>query len=173
MNDIHPIADEIERVLIARSCWYERFLHEPVRTSAEASEVRPEYSLAQGTKALIVRAKKDGKKRFLMLVVPGNKRFDKEKLKIATGYSDVRFASEEEVGEITHGILPGGVPPWGQLFNLEVIVDTTVFDNERVIFNAGDKRVSIGMRSEDYRLIVNPVVADISGFPEDRCIHPL
>jgi prolyl-tRNA editing enzyme YbaK/EbsC (Cys-tRNA(Pro) deacylase) len=102
------------------------------------------------------------KKRFFMIVVPGDRQFDKTKLREATGYTDVRFASEEEVSEITGGVIPGGVPPWGTLFGLEVHVDEHVFDNERIIFNAGDRRVSIAMRSEDYRSLIAPHISPLT-----------
>jgi len=163
MAEFHPVAAQIESILKNGPYWYERFEHDPVRTSEEAARVRPEYQLKQGTKSLIVKGKLPGHgKHFIMVVVPGDKQFDKQKLRDATGYTDVRFAKEEEVHEITGGILPGGVPPFGNLFGLPMFVDKTVFDNEKVIFNAGDRRVSIGMKSADYRTLVGPCVADIA-----------
>lgn len=159
----HPVVQEIESVLREKGCWYERFEHEAVRTSEEASRVRPEYDISQGSKALIVKAKRSGEeKRFIMIVVPGDRQFDVKKLKSASGYGDVRFATPEEVGNITRGVVPGGVPPWGNLFGLLVIADERVFDNEKIIFNAGDSRVSIGMYAYDYRELAAPLVADIT-----------
>ncbi len=163
MSDIHPIAGTIENILKDRSFWYERFLHEPVRTSEEAAKLRPEYSIRQGTKSLIVKGKRPREEKcFFMVVVPGDKQFDKHKIKNETGYSDVRFATPDEVANITLGILPGGVPPFGNLFDLPVFADIHIFDNEKIIFNAGDRSVSIAMYAEDYRGIVRPEVKDIS-----------
>jgi Ala-tRNA(Pro) deacylase len=168
MNEqIHPVADKIESILREGGFWYEKFLHEPVRTSEEAAKVRPEYVQHQGTKALIVSAKQISadpvcNKRFIMLVVPGDKQFDKKKVKSELGFTDVRFALEDEVAKITEGVLPGGVPPFGNLFGLPVFVDIAVFDNEKIIFNAGDRRVSIGMKSADYRTLVTPTIADFA-----------
>jgi prolyl-tRNA editing enzyme YbaK/EbsC (Cys-tRNA(Pro) deacylase) len=118
--------------------------------------------MSQGTKALIVKAKLSGAKQFIMVVVPGDRQFDVKKLRNETGYKDVRFALEQEVSDITQGVLPGGVPPFGNLFGLIVVADEKVFMNEKIIFNAGDRRVSIAMRSEDYRELVHPQVADIT-----------
>lgn len=154
--DVHPVAEKIESILKEKNCWYERFLHEPVRTSEEAAALRPGYTLAQGAKALIVRIKQGGIKRFVMLVLPGDRRFDMKKTKEALSAKDIRFATEEEVGKITGGVLPGGVPPWGNLFNLPVYVDAHLFENESIIFNAGDRRVSIAMKSGNYRESVQP-----------------
>ena len=59
------------------------------------------------------------------------------------------------------GVEPGGVPPFGNLFALRVIADPTLFENEKIIFNAGDRGFSVAMRSEDYRRLVNPEVVEI------------
>ena len=64
--------------------------------------------------------------------------------------------------KITDGVLPGGIPPFGNLFGLPVFADASMFENEKIIFNAGDQRVSIGIKSADYRTLVNPTIADIA-----------
>lgn len=156
------VAEKITQALEAAQAPFERFEHEPVRTSHEAAAVRPEYNISQGSKALIVRLKKDGVKTFVMLVVPGNRRFDPAKARAILGVSDIRFALEHEVAELTGGVEPGGIPPWGNLFGLKVYADTHVFDNETIIFNAGDRRVSVAMRSADYKRLVDPIVVDVT-----------
>lgn len=158
----HPVVEKIKSLLKENNIDFETFEHEPVRTSEEAAKVRTGYSLEQGAKALIIRAKVSNQdKRFVMVVVPGDKRFDNQKLKKFLGVKDIRFATEEEVGEITKGILPGGVPPFGNLFNLEVFADKSLFDHQKIIFNAGDKRFSVGMESADYQRIVKPHIYDL------------
>lgn len=162
MIDIHSVALLIESILKDGGLWFERFEHEAVRTSEEAAKLRPEYSIRQGTKSLIVKGKRPNEeKRFIMVVVPGDKQFDKHKLRAETGYTDVRFATPDEVAELTKGILPGGVPPFGNLFDLPVFIDANVFENEKIIFNAGDRRVSMAMYSKDYLAIVKPEVRNI------------
>ena len=165
----HPVVGKIKELLAAHGAWFETFEHEPVRTSEEAAKVRTGYVISQGSKALIARVKELAKepggsvtKKFVMFVVPGGKRFDSAKIKTLFGLGDIRFASEAEVAEITGGVVPGGVPPFGNLFGLEVFADQHVFDNEKIIFNAGDRSYSIGMLSADYRAIVQPKVGDIA-----------
>lgn len=158
----HHVVSQIITLLEENHCWFETFEHEPVRTSEEAAKVRHGYSLAQGAKALIVRIKvSNTEKKFVMLVTPGDVRFDINKVKALFGAKDVRFATEEEVAQITNDVLPGGVPPFGNLFNLEVVAEPTLFNNEKIIFNAGDRSFSIGMYSKDYQKLVNPKIAEI------------
>jgi len=53
------------------------------------------------------------------------------------------------------------VPPFGNLFDIEVIVDPQLFENEKIVFNAGDKSFSVGMYSKDYLQLVDPQVVSI------------
>lgn len=160
--EYHPVVNKILELLKENQFWYETFEHEPVRTSEEAAKIRTGYSLEQGAKTLIVRVKKsETDKRFVMLVVPGNLRFDAQKVKQTFGAKDIRFASEVEVEQITGGVKPGGVPPFGNLFNLDVVVDPTLLRNEKIVFNAGDKRFSTAMKSEDYLDLVKPKVISV------------
>ncbi|MFT5036635.1 MAG: Ala-tRNA(Pro) deacylase [Candidatus Azotimanducaceae bacterium] len=166
MTDYHPTVARIKQLLDAHNCIYTCFEHEAVRTSEEAAATRPEYTINQGAKALIVRVKlknvsKEEEKKFIQIVVPGDARFNPKKVRSVLNVKDVRFATEEEVGEITNGIVPGGVPPFGNLFGLEVVVEAVLLENDEIIFNAGDRRFSIAMKSADYLRVVQPKVLDI------------
>ncbi|QQR49941.1 hypothetical protein IPF86_02535 [Candidatus Nomurabacteria bacterium] len=159
----HPTVETIKTLLDSKSIVYEAFEHAPVRTSEEAASIRHGYTIHQGAKAIIVRVKIPNEaKKFIMLVVPGDMRFSERQLKANLGITEVRFATEVEVGEITDGILPGGVPPFGNLFSLEVYVDPEVLKNEKIIFNAGDRSYSIAMKAADYEKIVTPTIVQIT-----------
>lgn len=158
----HEVTTQIVNLLKTNEVWFETFEHEPVRTSEEAAKIRNGYTIHQGAKALIVRVKiSNVNKKFMMLVFPGDLRFDTSKIKQLFTAKDVRFATEEEVLKLTNGIQPGGVPPFGNLFNLEVVVDPSLLQNEKIVFNAGDRSFSIGMNSADYKMIVSPRVENI------------
>lgn len=157
----HLVTEQITKLLSDHGVWFETFEHEPVRTSEEAAQVRHGYGLSQGAKALIVKVKKTDGESFAMLVVPGDKRFDRKKSKEVLYARDISFATEEDVAMITGGIQVGGVPPFGNLFGLQVVVDPSLFENEKIIFNAGDRQFSVGMKSEDYRRVVNPIVQNV------------
>ena len=158
-----PAVSRILKLLKANNCWLETFQHEPVRTSEEAAKTRPGYTLHQGAKAMIVRVKRsEFDKRFVMLVLPADLRFDNAKVKTLLSAKDIRFATEQEVAALTNGIQSGAVPPFGNLFNLEVIADPALFENQKIVFNAGDRTFSIAMKSADYGQIVQPQVSSIT-----------
>jgi|APSaa5957512622_1039677.scaffolds.fasta_scaffold17251_2 Ala-tRNA(Pro) deacylase len=159
----HPMAARITDLLDQDAAPYETFEHAPVRTSEEAARVRDGYTLQQGAKALIVRAKDTaGEPRFVMLVMPADRRFDKTKLRDNCGLRNTRFATTDEVAELTGGVEPGGVPPFGGLFGLDVLCDPSLFENEKIVFNAGDRSFSVGMRSDDYQRIACPQAVSIT-----------
>ena len=74
----------------------------------------------------------------------------------------LRFASQEELLEIT-GLVPGSVPPFGvPITNLELYVDSSIAKNRRIAFNAGSLTDSITMKVKDYMKIAAPIVFDFS-----------
>jgi|SRR3989344_1603565 len=172
MEKYHPVASQIKKFIEDAGIWHEVFEHEPVTTSEDASKVRTGYVLSQGVKALVVKAKLNNIKQFIMVCVPGDKKFSAEKLKKNFSITDTRFASEDEVAEITGGIKRGGVPPFGNLFGLPIFADVGIFNNDptsqgfdgarKIIFNAGDRSFSVAMLSADWQKLVNPQVAEIA-----------
>ncbi|HUZ17824.1 MAG TPA: YbaK/EbsC family protein [Spirochaetia bacterium] len=166
--DEHPIAQQIQALLEDNGCVFHVSHHPPVRTSEEAAAMRAGYTLRQGAKAIILRAKVAGQgDRFSMLVFPADKRFDSSKVKQLLNAKDIRFATEEEVDRLTGGVKPGGVPPFGNLFGLPVFSDEAIFENREIIFNAG-RTTSIAMQSADYRRLAQPLVCDIVSAGSDR-----
>lgn len=177
--EFHPVVQKIKELLESRQVLYDYFEHEPVRTSEEASRIRPGYSLKQGAKALIVKtylkspadtastsniANSNGrapKEDFVMLVIPGDARFDGKKVKKLLDAKDLRFATEEEVSRLTGGVQVGGVPPFGSLFGLTTYMDPQILQNTKVIFNAGDRRVSVAMLSVEYVNVEKPRITPL------------
>ncbi len=158
----HPLTQRIQQLLTDHHCWFETFEHQPVLTSEDAAKLRHGYTLDQGAKALLLRIKKTGgEKFFTMVVIPGSAKFDGSKVKALFAAKDIRFATPEEVSAITDGVVPGGVPPFGNLFGLSVTVDPTLLKQEKMVFNAGDRSFSIAMKTADYQKVVAPTIASV------------
>ncbi|RJR15041.1 hypothetical protein C4579_03160 [Candidatus Microgenomates bacterium] len=152
----HPVVAKIIALLTQHAVWFETHQHTPVITSHEASQVRGEYTLSQGAKAMIVKITKNGEHEFVMLVLPGDKRFDNKKVKNLLNAKEVEFATADDIAQLTNGIQIGGVPPFGNLFGINVFADESLLKNEKIIFNAGDRRFSIAMNTKDWQKIVIP-----------------
>jgi Ala-tRNA(Pro) deacylase len=118
--------------------------HAPVRTSAEAAAVRG-TPLEAGAKALVVRADD----RPMHIVLPADRRIDNARLRALLGTRRLRFVTPDELLTLT-GCAPGAVPPFGNLFGLEVLGDEELTRGTEIAFNAGSRAVSITMRCADF-----------------------
>jgi Ala-tRNA(Pro) deacylase len=130
--------------------------HEPVFTSEQAATVR-RTSLASGAKALVVKAGE----RFVLLVLPADRKLDSRKARDALAVKALRFASKEEVQTLT-GLQPGAIPPFGSLFQLPTYCDKALGDNPSINFNAGDHTISVQMTYSDYVQTEKPQMISIS-----------
>ncbi|MEZ4698880.1 MAG: YbaK/EbsC family protein [Rhodothermales bacterium] len=132
---------------------YRHIHHEPTPTSADSARARGE-SIAIGAKALVMKVDET----FRLFVLSAALRSDARAIRRFFGASKSRFATPEELLDLT-GLVPGSVPPFGRpVLDLDLFVDPSVFANERMAFNAGSLTDSIIMAPEAYRALANPVV---------------
>jgi Ala-tRNA(Pro) deacylase len=130
--------------------------HAPVYTSEEAAAVRS-VPLSSGAKALIVKAGE----AFVLLVLPADRKLDSKKARAALGVKGTRFATREEVEQLT-GLQPGSIPPFGSLFGLSTTCDPALGDNATINFNAGDHCISVAMSYADFLAVERPALAEIT-----------
>ena len=130
-------------MLAAQNIAFQKLVHEPVTTSEAAAGARGSR-LEQGAKALIVKANE----KYYHLIISAAKRVDNNKLRKILGTNRVRFATPEELKTLT-GCLPGAVPPFGNLFDLPVLMDDALLAEETAYFNCGSHTVSLRMARTD------------------------
>jgi Ala-tRNA(Pro) deacylase len=150
---------KIKELLVKKKIEYKHLVHEHVRTSVEAAQIRG-TNLEDAAKALIIKTEsKDKIYDLIQAVIPADKRIDLKKLKNFLQMKNLSLASPEEVLERT-GCTVGSVPPFGILFGLKVYVDESLLTKEQIVFSAGTHNDSIIMKPQDYLEIVNPVVTE-------------
>ena len=135
---------------------YEYKEHEEVRTSEEAAKARGE-DIKIGAKAMILKC--DDK--FIMLVLSAAKKIDSKRVKEILNVKSLRFATPEEVEHLT-GCVPGGVPPFANIFGIDLIVDKTIQMNEFMAFNAGERTKSLKLKTADYLRLLKPRIEEFS-----------
>ena len=150
------IFDRIEALLNQTAIPFTVSRHEPVFTSEQAATVRG-VPLSSGAKALVVKAGE----RFVLLILPADRKLDSKAARASLGVKAIRFASKEEVLELTT-LEPGSIPPFGSLFGLPTYVDPALSANESINFNAGDHAISMQMKYPDYLLAENPAEARLT-----------
>ncbi len=144
------VLQSILSLLDENAASYRHLSHEPTPTSEDSARVRGE-PLAVGGKALLIKAAE----HHVLLVISAARRLDSGKLRRALGVKKTRFASADELRELT-GLVPGAVPPFGEpVLPLPLYVDRSVLANERIAFNAGSLTDSIIMSVDDYQRVAS------------------
>ena len=147
----------LKELLESNHVAYEPLTHPAAFTSQEvaAAEHVPGREHAKVT---IVRSGE----RLLMTVLPAPKRVDLEKLSALLPEKQARLSSETDFRDQFPGCEPGAMPPFGNLFGMETLVDRSLEADEDIVFQAGTHTESVRMRYEDFKRLVHPRVADFT-----------
>ncbi len=147
----------LKEFLDINSIRYRTISHSTVYT---AQEIAASAHISGRELAKTVMVKLDG--RMAMAVVPASERIDFLMLKQATEAEKVELATEQEFKDRFPGCTIGAMPPFGNLFGMEVIVAQTLTEDEEIAFNAGSHTELIRMTYEDFHRLVQPRVARFS-----------
>ncbi len=125
--------------------------HSPAHTAQEiaASAHIPSQMLA---KTVIV--KMDG--RLAMAVLPASELVDLNLLADAAFARQVELAEEEEFGDRFPDCQLGAMPPFGNLYGMDVYVAESLTEDDEIAFNAGSYSELVRMAYPDYARLVKP-----------------
>ena len=94
--------------------------------------------------------------RLAMAVVPASSRVDLFKLKRYLGADTVELATEKEFSERFPDCETGAMPPFGNLYGMDVFADDTLAHDREISFNAGSHRELVRMNYADFQDLVKP-----------------
>ena len=87
---------------------------------------------------------------FFVFVLSAALKLDSQAVKKHLGVKSLRFATAEELMELT-GLVPGSVPPFGEpVLPFSLYVDESIEANDRIAFNAGSLTESLVLSTADY-----------------------
>lgn len=136
---------------------YRAVHHAPTFTSEESAAARGE-SINVGGKALLMKVGDN----FRLFVISAALKADNAAIRTHFGVKKSRFASREELHEMT-GLVPGCVPPFGEpILPFPLFVDESIPKNDRIAFNSGSLTDSVIMSMEDYLRIAKPEIIRFS-----------
>lgn len=145
------IRGEILRQLKAGDIPFTHLVHEPTPSSQDAVNVRgtkPE----EGVKAIIIRGKQS--KKNYQFNLPGHARLDMKAVALLVG-EKCEFEDPQVILE-RFGLEVGGIPPFGNLLNLDTFYDEAIATHERAAFNCGLTTESIVMPAKELISLVKP-----------------
>jgi Ala-tRNA(Pro) deacylase len=96
--------------------------------------------------------------KMAMAVLPSNYSVDFDYFRKETGAKKIELASEEQFKDKFPDCEIGFMPPFGNLYEMEVYVDEHLTKDEEIAFNAGTHLELFKMSYQDFERLVKPKV---------------
>lgn len=131
--------------------------HSPAYT---AQEVAASAHVRGKDLAKTVMVTLDGK--MAMAVLPASRKVGFDLLREAARAANVQLASEQAFRDMFPGCEVGAMPPFGNLYGMDVYVSKLLAADEEIAFNAGSHTELIRLGFKDFERLVKPKVARIA-----------
>lgn len=147
----------LEQFLQAHNVRFDTVTHEHSVTTLDAAR-RAHLSSHDVAKTVMVKV--DGK--LAMAVMPANEWLNLENLRKASGARSVSLASESEFSDRFPECEIGAMPPFGNLYGLDVYAADTLSHEHSIAFNAGNHHELVRMGWSDYERLVHPRIMSMT-----------
>jgi Ala-tRNA(Pro) deacylase len=146
----------LQKFLDENNVKYQIIPHSPAYTAQEIAQVA---HIAGQDLAKTVIIKLDGK--LAMLVVPAHQMINFMALKEMLGAKKLELASEYEFQDCFKDCEVGAMPPFGNLYKMDVFVEDSLLKDKEISFNAGNHKELVKMNYDDWATLVKPRVVRI------------
>jgi Ala-tRNA(Pro) deacylase len=148
---------ELTNFLDANRVKYTTIKHSPAYTAQELAATT-HVSGKEVAKTIMVNV--DGKA--VMAVVPSPSKLDLQRLREAAGGKATSLLTESEFAGRFSGCELGAMPPFGNLYGMDVYVDEKLADDAEIVFNAGTHTEAMRLPYADFERLVKPKVAQLA-----------
>lgn len=131
--------------------------HSTAYTAQETAAVA-HISGRQFAKTIIVRLND----KPAMVVLPANRQVVLQDLRDITGDVHVTLVPEHEFAARFPDCEAGAMPPFGNLYGMEVFVAPSLAEAEEIVFNSGTHDEVLHMAYRDFERLVRPRVVDFT-----------
>ena len=135
---------------------YKTLKHDVAYTAAEIAE---KAHIKGKDFAKIVMVRLDGK--LAMTVLRGNDLLDLNKLKKESKAKSAEILKEDDFKAAFPDCEVGAMPPFGNLYNLNVLVDKELSKDKEIAFNAGNHSELYSLSYSEWENLVHPKRLDI------------
>ncbi|MGO4220521.1 aminoacyl-tRNA deacylase [Lysobacter sp. TAF61] len=147
----------LEQFLHSNRVPYDTMTH-PHAFTAQATAASAHIDQREMAKTVMVRL--DGK--LAMAVIPSSEWLDLASLRQVSGAREVALASESDFKDRFPECEVGAMPPFGNLYGMEVYAADTLPEDARIAFNAGNHREVMRMGWQDFERLVHPRVVHLT-----------
>jgi Ala-tRNA(Pro) deacylase len=149
--------EKLKNFLDDNNIKYITIKHSPAFT---AQQIAANAHVSGKELAKTVMIKLDGK--IAMTVLPASYHVDFQLLEKASGALRVGLADEEEFKDMFADCEVGAMPPFGNLYGMDVYVAQSLTEDEEIFFNAGTHSELIRLSYKDFAKLVKPKVLKFS-----------
>jgi Ala-tRNA(Pro) deacylase len=100
--------------------------------------------------------------RLAMAVVPASFRIDLHRVKKYLGADMVELATEQEFRGRFPDCDTGSMPPFGNLYGMDVFADESLAEDKEIAFNAGTHRELVRMNFADFYRLAKPIMFQLA-----------
>jgi Ala-tRNA(Pro) deacylase len=150
-------SDKITAFLKENKVKYKVIEHDEVYTAQETA-ASAHISGKQLAKTVMVKIDGD----MAMAVLPASYRVDFKSLKKAIGAKKVELASEVDFKDLFPECDVGAMPPFGSLYDMDVIVAESLADEMVIAFCGGSHTELIQISFKDFEKLAKPKVVNFS-----------
>lgn len=151
------IVPKLKEFLDEQQIEYSLLPHMETFTAQETAEVAHVHG---NELAKTVMVKIDG--QIAMAVLPANYNVDFIRLQEVTNATVVTLANEEEFAGMFPECEVGAMPPFGNLWNMDVYVAAKLAEDDTIFFNAGNHTELMRMSFADFEQLVHPHIGEFS-----------
>ena len=151
------IPAQIKEFLESHQVPYQYCVHSPAYTAQGLAHVQ-HVSVKELAKVVMVAADE----RMVMTVLPGSHRVCLDRLTRVLEAKSVRLATEDEFSSLFPDCELGAMPPFGNLYHLEVWIDDSLRNRSSIVFNAGSHVETIQMNYADFERLVGPKTSNFA-----------
>ena len=126
------VAPTLERYLTSKNIEYDVIMHEPTMSSSRTAEACG-ISGEQLAKAVVLRDENG----FVLAILPASHHIRLSNLKRRLGFN-VALATEQDIEQLFEDCAQGAVPPAGECYGPDVIVDDSIEAQPEIYLEGGD-----------------------------------
>lgn len=149
------ISAKLKKYLDSNKVKYKALKHKLAYTAQEIAAAQ-EVPGKQVIKSVLVKTDK----AFVLAVLSAIHLIDLKKLKSALKCKSIKIATEKNIEKVIPDYKPGAMPPFGNLFGLETVVDKALKEDVEIVFNGGTHKDTVKMKYADFEKLVKPKISN-------------
>jgi len=150
----------IRDYLESRHVWFEMKLHPPASSASKLAQAVhvPGRFVAKGVLV-------DAGGPYVLAVLPATSMIDLDRLAQSLNGQPLRIATEDEVERVFGNCERGALPPFGRLYGLTTLVDSSLAGDSEITFVGNQRHEGVRMRYRDYESLETPIRARFATTP--------